>query len=197
MTESADPLVRRIVLTGAESTGKTELAAWLATHLDATASAEFARQYALDRGGADRLTAADVEPIARGQVAGEDAAIVAAQAGERAYVVHDTDLLSTVLYATHYYGEASVPAWVRAALAARTPDLYLLCETDVPFEDDPARDAAQHREALQETFREAVAASGAAWAAIVGSPEERQRAAAAAIRELVTGQLEPARATER
>ena len=62
--------------------------------LGATWVREYARQYAETH---LPLTAADVEPIARGQIAGEDAA-------RGPLVILDTDLISTVVYARHYYG---------------------------------------------------------------------------------------------
>ena len=58
--------LRRVVLTGAESTGKSLLAERLAAHFKAPWVPEFARSYA-DRAGI--LTLEDVEPIARGQLA--------------------------------------------------------------------------------------------------------------------------------
>ena len=64
--------MRRIVITGAESTGKSTLAKVLAKHFSAPLSTEFVRQYvnAVQR----PLTAEDLEPIARGQFAAEAAA---------------------------------------------------------------------------------------------------------------------------
>src|SRR5688572_6159778 len=61
--------VKRVVLTGSESTGKTTLAARLAEHYGTLWVPEFGREY-LDRKGAF-LDASDIEPIARGQQAAE------------------------------------------------------------------------------------------------------------------------------
>ncbi len=85
----------RICLTGPESTGKSELAARAERELGATWVREYAREYAGRHGRA--LTADDVEPIARGQIANLDRATGAP-------LVVDSDLLSSVVYARHYYG---------------------------------------------------------------------------------------------
>ncbi len=142
----------RVVFTGSESTGKTELAEWLAAELQVPASAEYAREYALARGGSALLTADDVAPIARGQLDGEEAAIAAADVQGSPVVVHDTDLLSTLVYATSYYGVGAVPSWLPELVIERTPALYLLCDIDVPWHGDPVRDDTREREAVQGAF---------------------------------------------
>lgn len=165
---------RRVVLTGSESTGKSSLAPRLAQHFDTVWSREWAREY-LDSKSTP-LDASDIEPIARGQIAAEDAA--ARQANR--IVLHDTDLLSTVVYARHYYGFC--PEWAVDAAQTRRPDLYLLLDIDHPWQPDPQRDRGDRREEMQALFRKAVEASGAPFVEIRGSAEERLAAAIAAIR---------------
>ena len=97
----------RVVLTGPECTGKTTLAADLARAFDAPWLPEMARAYAAERATeGHRLTAADVDLIAKRAVAAEDAALAAMPP----LLVLDTDLLSTVTYA------ASSAAIARAAM---------------------------------------------------------------------------------
>src|SRR3954468_20908711 len=62
--------VKRVVLIGSESTGKTTLAEHLARHYAVSWVPEFVRDYAANKGSL--LEASDVEAIARGQVARED-----------------------------------------------------------------------------------------------------------------------------
>ena len=66
----------RVVLIGPECTGKTWLAGELAARYGVPSAPEHAREYVERHGTA--LTYADVDPIGRGQRAGEDAAIARA-----------------------------------------------------------------------------------------------------------------------
>jgi NadR type nicotinamide-nucleotide adenylyltransferase len=161
--------VVRVVLTGSESAGKTTLAADLAKHYGTVWSPEWAREY-LDA-KMSPLDESDIEPIARGQIAAEDNA--ARQANR--VVFHDTDLLSTVIYARHYYGYC--PEWIVEAARSRRPGLYLLCDIDVPWQPDPQRDRGDRREEMQELFRDAVKESGVRWVEIRGDRDERLKQA--------------------
>lgn len=154
----------RIVLTGSESTGKTTLARRLAETLGAPWVPEYARAYAL-RKGTD-LVEADIEPIARGQLASESRALL--MGGP--LIVFDTDLLSTAVYAEHYYGWC--PEWLRRATDRRT-GLYLLLDIDVPFVPDPTRGPVGRRAELHERFLRALAAAGVQHAVVSGGWEER------------------------
>jgi nicotinamide riboside kinase len=159
----------RICLTGPESTGKTEIAERAARELGVAITVEYARVYAEERG--NELTAADVEPIARGEMAILD--------GDA--VLLDTDLLSTVVYARHYYG--SCPQWIEEEARRRKADLYLLLDTDVAWEPDAARDAGgEEREDLFDAFRAALDEFGTQWQIVSGTAEERREVVYAALR---------------
>jgi NadR type nicotinamide-nucleotide adenylyltransferase len=163
----------RICLTGPECVGKSTLAQRLARELGGVYVPEFAREYVLHV--KPELTAEDVGPIAEGQIALEER-----HAGGAAGLVFlDTDLLSTVVYARHYYG--ACPAWIERA-AARRADLYLLLAIDVPWQPDPARDPdPSARETLYARFAEVLDEFGATWRVVDGDWEARYRAAVAAI----------------
>jgi NadR type nicotinamide-nucleotide adenylyltransferase len=155
--------VARLCLIGPESTGKSELAQRLSRELGVPWIREFAREYVerVDR----ELTAEDVEPIARGQIANEDAV--------RGAAILDTDLVSTVVYARHYYGAS--PEWIEREAKARRADLYLLLDTDLPWKADAARDAADPgvREDLFDAFRGALEELECAFRIVSGGWEER------------------------
>ncbi|HEX2122082.1 MAG TPA: ATP-binding protein, partial [Thermoanaerobaculia bacterium] len=161
----------RICLIGPESTGKSELASRLARELGAAYVPEYAREYAEARG--NRLTADDVEPIARGEIANLDRAT-----GDR--IILDTDLISTVVYARHYYG--GCPQWIVDEARRRRADLYLLMDTDIPWRPDAARDAGgEEREDLFDAFRAALDEFGTRWEIVSGGWEERMTTARALV----------------
>ena len=105
----------RVVVTGSECTGKTTLAKALAEHYGTVWVPEYSRQFVLEKGAAPVYR--DVDSIARGQIALEDSLAAAASH----LLIQDTDLLSTVVYSRHYYGDC--PGWVEAALRGRGTDL--------------------------------------------------------------------------
>ncbi len=158
--------MRRVVVIGSECTGKTTLAEALAQHYGVPWVPEFARRFVAAK--AEAPTVADVEAIAHGQIALEDE--VAATAST--LLIQDTDLLSTVVYAHHYYGEC--PAWVEATLLERRADLYLLAAIDVPWvADGTQRDRGDRRVQMQDLFRRALRARGFPFCEIEGSVEAR------------------------
>ncbi len=187
MTPPARPLV--VVVIGSECTGKTTLAGELARLFDVPWSKEFAREYVGRKPTA--LDASDVEPIARGQAAGEQAAELDAAARGRGLVVRDTDLYSTTVYSRHYYG--SCPAWVEEAARERAGDLYLLLCPDVPWvPDGPYRDRPDEddRRRIHGQFRGALARAGVRVVEIRGSWGDRRAQAVSAVASL-TGLAEP------
>ena len=122
----------RIALTGPESTGKSTLSRQLAAHYGTSWAPEYARAYLEAHGPAYALP--DLEAIARGQLAAEEAA--AAQATRLLFC--DTDLLVIKIWAEHAFGHC--PAWILAALARPRYDLILLPAVDLPWVPDPLRE---------------------------------------------------------
>jgi len=163
--------VRTVCITGPECTGKTTLAEQLARALNTDWVPEAARCYA--ERVARPLTVADVEPIAREHIAMADAALTR-MSGTASWLVLDTDLLSTVAYARHYY-QAS-PGWIEETARARRADLYVLCDVDVPWTPDGVRDLPHQREEMLAEFRGVLGEFGASVQEVRGSTEERLRA---------------------
>jgi NadR type nicotinamide-nucleotide adenylyltransferase len=165
----------RISLTGPESAGKSTLAAQLAAHYGTSWAPEYARQY-LEENGAG-YTLADLEAIAHGQLAAEDAA--AGQASGLLFC--DTDLLVVKIWAENAFG--TCPAWVLAALAKPRYALTLLLAPDLPWAPDPLRehpDPAQrwHFYAL---YRQELTRRGWPFAEVSGPAPARLAQAVAAI----------------
>jgi NadR type nicotinamide-nucleotide adenylyltransferase len=167
MEEVAHPF--RVCLTGAESTGKTELARELAGHFGAPHVPEYSREYA--ERAARELSYMDVYPIARGQMELEQRA----SAGARDLIILDTDLLSTVVYSRHHFG--ACPIMVESLARTRLADLYLLLDVDVPWVADPVRDSGSTRDALHDLFCDVLDEFGATVRTIAGAWDERLRRA--------------------
>ena len=144
---AAKPL--RIVLTGSECTGKSTLAAMLAKHYKVECVEEYLREYFIAHNGV--LTLEDAVPIAKGQIAAEDAVEDAMEEKGADLLLCDTNILSSVVYNKHYYG--TNPEWIEEAFTQREYTLYLLCGIDVPWEADGQRDMPEEREYMQGLFR--------------------------------------------
>lgn len=173
--------VLKIVLTGGECTGKTTLARVLAEHHGTAWVPESAREAALAKAGL--LGPEDVAPIARAHVVAADAALREATRHARPAVFFDQDLLSTVVYARHYYGDC--PPWIQRLAAERLGDLYILCNPDLPWTPDPARDRSDRREEMHGLFAAALAEAGARVAEVAGQGAEREARAEAAVAEVL------------
>jgi nicotinamide riboside kinase len=170
----------RIVVTGPESAGKTTLARALAERLRVPWTPEASRLFAESSPGP--LSAATVEPIARLAEQLEDEVLVA----RPGMLVRDTDLVSTVVYAQHYYG--MVPTWIEQEARARLGDLYLLCLPDLPWEADGVRDRPAQREELLQAFRTELSELEARVVEIGGAGPARLAAAQRAVAEFLAPQ---------
>ncbi|RKX33660.1 MAG: ATPase [Verrucomicrobia bacterium] len=162
--------IKRIVIYGPESTGKSVLAEALASHYNEPWSREYVRQYWLEHDGV--ITADSLEAIGTGQRSGEERAI--AQAGKLVFC--DTDLLTCriwndLLFAGH------CPDWVRAEGNARAlgAALYLFCDNDLPWKSDPMRSFPDEsgQRMCRRLWQEALEELGVGFVLIQGTGEER------------------------
>ena len=168
----------RVTVTGSECTGKTTLAEAVAEHYGTVAVPEYVRRFVDENQRAPK--AADVDAIARGQIALEESL------ADRAHrlMVLDTDLLSTLIYSRHYYG--GTPGWIEERVRNRPADLYLLCDIDVPWSPDGSqRDRGDRREEMQELFRRALLGRNLPFIALQGDPASRLDTAISAIDDLL------------
>lgn len=171
--------MNRVVVTGTECTGKTTLARALAAHYQTICVPEFTRQFVIDKGSAPEYE--DIDAIARGQIALEAEMTLKTSR----LLIQDTDLLSTVVYNQHYYGEC--PQWIHSALEEYPADLYLLTDIDVPWVPDPGqRDRGDRREEMHALFRSALLERRLTFTEIRGSQEKRLGAAKAAVSRWIT-----------
>jgi nicotinamide riboside kinase len=95
----------------------------------------------------------------------------------------DTDLLLTTVWSETLFGDC--PAWIRQAAAARTYDLYLLLDVDVPWVDDSQRYLPHQRQAFFERCRAVLEQHGRCYVVIRGTWPERLVHARAAVQDLL------------
>ena len=159
---------RRVCIVGAESTGKSTLAAALASHYQTTLVPEYARTYLEALGRAP--VASDMPVIATNQLASED---VLARSCNRVLIC-DTDVRITRLWSDALFG-ACDPV---ISQLERGYDLTIATGPDVPFEPDPIRYLPEQREAFHARidFADLV---------VTGDREARLRAACVAIDQLL------------
>ena len=166
---------RRLVVVGAESTGKTVLAEALAERLASVPVPEYGRDYdAVFRHGQDWV-AADFEAIMAGHRALADT--MAARVGP--IVVEDTDAVQTMVWAEALLGNVPESLVDRARTAA-VGKTYLLLDHAVPWQDDGTRHFANlaRRAWFTDRLREWLDAFGAEWQLIEGADWTVRTAAA-------------------
>ncbi|AWM38574.1 Trifunctional NAD biosynthesis/regulator protein NadR [Gemmata obscuriglobus] len=178
---------RRVVLIGAESTGKTTLAADLAAALGTVWVPEYGREYweqKAARGEPDVWAPEEFVTIARGQCEREDAA---ARRANRVLVC-DTDAFATRVWHRRYMGSwsAEVDAVARAH---RRPDLYLLTDINTPFFQDGTRDGERIRDWMHQTFVNELTTDNRSFVRVLGTPAERLATALDAINRLRSGAI--------
>jgi len=165
--------VKRVVITGPESTGKTTLARDLAAHFGTVWIPEYGRVYLDGKGSA--CVEDDIPLIAEGQIQSED------EAARRAnrILFCDTDLMVTRIWSEHYFGACR--DWIVEAARARRYDVHLLLDVDVPWVDDPQRDCGHLRQEFLERFRRELAVAGRRVVEVRGSWDERRAMSIASI----------------
>lgn len=135
----------KIVITGPESTGKTTLAEQLAAHYMGDFVPEYARQYVenLQR----PYVFDDVEIIARKQLAD----YLAYEKRKNRIVFFDTYLIITKVWFDVVFKQS--PKWITEHLENCKVDLFLVCNTDIPWVADSVREnGGEMREELFQLY---------------------------------------------
>ena len=157
-------LVRRVLVLGAESSGKSTLAKALAARLDTCCVAEYGRELWVEKQGA--LVFDDLLRIAATQVEREEVM----RGDARGWLVCDTSPLTTWWYSHEMFGRADP---CLTALAERSYDQVLLCAPDIPFEQDGTRRDTCHRARQHAWYLEQLAGRGIDYVLVGGSVEQR------------------------
>ena len=159
--------VPRLVLLGAESSGKTTLATALAQALGTVWVPEFGRTLHEQKHG--KLVYEDLLYIGRRQLELEDEASPQAQG----WLVCDTNAATTALY-SYYYFHRCDPALRRLALVCQRRYAHtFVCMPTVPFEDDGWRGPEALRQFQHGAILMQLEMLGIAYTLLDGSVEER------------------------
>jgi NadR type nicotinamide-nucleotide adenylyltransferase len=166
-SDFALPAPARVVLLGAESTGKTTLCRALAAAYNTAWVPEYGRELTEEKMGA--LTFADHLHIAQRHRELEDE--WAARAHRFLFV--DTNAITTALYSYYYYQRCD-PALLQLARDCRTRYAHtVVCQPSIPFEADGWRGPEALRNVQQGTTLMQLDLLGISYTCVDGSVEER------------------------
>ena len=178
-------LLPRVVLIGAESTGKTTLAAALAGTFGTTWVAEYGREHWEQKAVRWETTTPGWTPDEFLHIAQEQQRRredLAARSSP-SVLFCDTNATVTGTWYERYLGHRS--SAVDAVGATDVADLYLLTDVDVPFVQDGWRDGESIRAWMHGRFVERLAMGRAPVVVVRGSWSERMATAERAVRELL------------
>lgn len=179
--------MKRIVIIGPESTGKSTLCERLADHYGTGWAKEYAREYLLANG--TDYSFDDLLHIAKNQLRLEDEGLQttsdrlkkAGQPVDGLPFFIDTDMqvmkvwCEVVFYKTHN--------WILNRIVERHYDLYLLCNIDIPWVKDELREYPdlESRVKLYHHYRDTMINQNIPWVDISGNYEERLQKAIQAV----------------
>lgn len=180
-------MIKRIVVLGPESTGKSTLCSQLANHFKTTWAKEYAREYLLTNG--TDYTFENLLDVAKGQLALEDDAASALSAGTVAdktgLLFIDTDMYVLKVWCEFVFGKCH--HWILNQVVERKYDLYLLCDIDQAWVRDELREYPdlQTREKLFHHYKDIMVNQPVPWVIINGNYDERLPRAIVAVNKIL------------
>ncbi len=168
--------IKKIAITGPESTGKSTLTKKLANYFNEPYVDEYARMYlnSLDR----TYSQADLLNIAQGQVKDEQQKIKTA----KQFLFVDTEMVNMKIWSLHKYG--SCHEWILDHLSKQDYTLHLLCNIDLPWENDPLRENPGLREFFMSWFIKELESYNFPYIIISGNAKQRFSIALEALKDL-------------
>lgn len=139
-----EALLKRVAITGPESTGKSWLANKLAMQYSTHMVGEYARDYFLNRNYDYKID--DLVDIAKGQLENEESIATISNK----IIFCDTDMTVMKIWSKIVFG--SVPEWIETKISEHSYDLYLLCYPDIDWEPDPLRSNPHNRQYIYDLF---------------------------------------------
>jgi nicotinamide riboside kinase len=166
-----------IVVTGAESTGKSVLTQQLSRLFCAPAFPEFSREYIEQLKHPYNYN--DVMSIALMQNAQMNKSRVLRQE----YVFFDTWLIITMVWFEVVFKK--IPGWIPETIKNSPVDLFLLCDTDIPWVPDKVREnGGEMRELLNKRYLQIIREAGFKYRLVTGASDKRLLNAVDFIREI-------------
>lgn len=169
--------VKKVLILGGMSCGKSTLAKNLARHYRTAWMPEYARYWIKQHG--DRFAYEDLRTFAMEHRRKE--LLVADHANRVMFV--DTDAITTQICSEAYFGKCD--PWVRRAADSEKYDLILLAHPDVPWVAESGRDLGDRREELHQRFRQALQSRGMPYVDIHGNWGQRWQRAIQAVDALL------------
>jgi NadR type nicotinamide-nucleotide adenylyltransferase len=151
--------MKKIVVIGPESTGKTTLTKALAKHFECDYIEEYARKFIdkLDR----PYQKEDILTIAQKQIELEES-----QKTNQPYLFLDTDLIVCKVWSQYKYGNCH--PWILQQIKTRKYHHYLLCDIDLEWQADTQRENPNNRKELFELYKKELIESGKSFSIIRG-----------------------------
>lgn len=179
-------MVKKIVVIGPESTGKSTLCEALANHYQTTWCREYAREFLLQNG--TRYTYDDLLLIAQGQVLREEEAVKTTEAlypDGSGLLFIDTDMYVMKVWCEYVFGKCH--PFILDQIAIRKYDHYLLCNTDIPWKQDHLREYPNlaPRQELLHMYKDILINQSTPWILVEGGHEDRIRQSTAAVNSIL------------
>ena len=174
--------LKKIVILGPESTGKSTLCDALSKHYQTIWCEEYAREYLSKNGTA--YTYENLLTIAEGQIANEEDATKKATQENKSHLIIDTDMYVMKVWCEYVFNNCH--PYILDQISKRQYDAYLLCDIDLPWTADEMREYPdeQPRKELFALYKELLMNQNTPWGIVSGTGEARTKNAINLINEL-------------